>query len=124
MRPWLQIPINNPPPGTAEERFNNKLISVRNTIERCNGLLKNRFRCLLKHRVLHYTPQKSARIVNACAVLHNMCIENNVQEPEDPMEENNHGLFIENLDYEANPQNQDLVAGRELRQHIINNYFN
>ncbi|KAJ8973094.1 hypothetical protein NQ317_010787 [Molorchus minor] len=43
--------------------------SVRSIIERCNGVLKNRFRCLLEHSVLHYIPEVVANIVKACVVL-------------------------------------------------------
>lgn len=43
-------------------------------IERVNGILKSRFRCLLRHRTLHYAPEMAGLIINACAILHNMCI--------------------------------------------------
>lgn len=42
-----------------------------------------RFRCCLKHRVLHYAPEYASQIVNACVVLHNLCIEHNVPEPDE-----------------------------------------
>lgn len=42
-------------------------------MERTIGLLKGRFRCLLVHRVLNYHPDKVARIVIACCILHNIC---------------------------------------------------
>ncbi len=51
---------------------------LRNVVERCNGLLKGRFRCLLKHRTMHYQPSVASKIINACACLHNWCIENNI----------------------------------------------
>ncbi|XP_044755625.1 putative nuclease HARBI1 isoform X2 [Coccinella septempunctata] len=83
LRPWLLTPLEDDPlPGSAEERYNQKHRSTRSIIERCNGLLKMRFRCLLKHRVLHYEPRVASKIINACAVLHNMCIESNIPEPE------------------------------------------
>ncbi|KAK9717537.1 DDE superfamily endonuclease [Popillia japonica] len=74
-RPWLLTPIQNPE-NPDEEEYNSRHASARATVERCNGLLKMRFRCLLKHRnrVLHYTPQAASKIINACVVLHNMCI--------------------------------------------------
>ncbi|XP_050062915.1 putative nuclease HARBI1 [Aphis gossypii] len=72
LRPWLLIPIQNP--VNEEELYNTKQMRARSLIERCNGLLKMRFRCLLIHRVLHYAPEKATAIINACVVLHNMYI--------------------------------------------------
>ncbi|KAJ8909522.1 hypothetical protein NQ315_011200 [Exocentrus adspersus] len=55
-----------------ELRFNNQLRCVRNTVERAIGTFKSRFRCLLKHRTMHYNPTRAATIINACAILHNI----------------------------------------------------
>lgn len=62
----------------GNERFNYKHSQCRNIIERCIGLLKSRFRCLLKARELHYTPEKVCQIINVCVMLHNMCLKYNV----------------------------------------------
>jgi hypothetical protein len=56
---------------------------IRSTVEQCHGRLKNHFKCLLKHRTLHYSPETTGRIVNACAVLHNICVDNDVPLYED-----------------------------------------
>lgn len=69
LRKWLQIPVPNVVDGTPAARYNTQLCRARSLIERCNGLLKMRFRCLLKHRVLHYTPKMSGKIINACCVI-------------------------------------------------------
>lgn len=112
-----------PEPGTPEERFQNVHKRARNAIERLNGVLKCRFRCLLKDRVLHYHPIKASQIINACCVLHNMCITENIPMPE--IEEN----MVEGLNVdvviidEANDRNNDLVQGRMLQTHLINNHF-
>ncbi|GBP95427.1 Putative nuclease HARBI1 [Eumeta japonica] len=58
LRPWLQTPVANVRANTPEERYNKAFKCARANIERCNGILKMRFRCLLKHRVLHYAPEK------------------------------------------------------------------
>ncbi|KAG8180601.1 hypothetical protein JTE90_018219 [Oedothorax gibbosus] len=58
--------------------------SVRSTIERLNGVLKSRWRCI--HQTggcLSYTPDKVCNIVMACAVLHNVCVEYKVPLPDD-----------------------------------------
>jgi len=35
--------------------------------------------------VLNRKPEKACRIVEACATLHNLCIDRNVQAPEEPI---------------------------------------
>lgn len=125
----MLTPIREVQPNTPEERFNNRLKSARNLIERCNGVLKNRFRCLLKHRVLHYSPQKAGLIINACVCLHNMCIENNVPEapPEGDMEVIDYGVLEQNVifneDNLLNQGNADLENARRLQRNIILNHF-
>lgn len=115
--------------GTPEARYNTQLCSARSLIERCNGLLKMRFRCLLKHRVLHYTPTMAGKIINACCVLHNMCIHNNIPEPDEEDENIDLGMYaMPNNEMEVEEdqhpnRNPDLVEGRRLQQHIIRNYF-
>lgn len=66
-------PIVNAPEGSVEEHYNKLQCTARNTVERTIGLLKNRWRCTLGHRVLHYDPATAAKIINACCVLHNIC---------------------------------------------------
>lgn len=124
-RPWLLTPILNPV-DVGEQRYNERLCSIRSTIERCNGVLKNRFRCLLKHRALHYSPTAAAKIVNACVVLHNMCIAAGVPEPEEGEEENiDFGIFAPDLNDDGlqNRVHPDLAAARRLQQNIIRNHF-
>lgn len=122
--------MHNPAPGSPQERFNNAHTSIRSLIERCNGVLKNRFRCLIKHRILHYSPQKASQIINACVVLHNICIQNNIQLILDDNEENIDNNIELGVDLnqavvqgDQGIQNRDLAAGAALRQHIIDNYF-
>ncbi|KAJ2949263.1 hypothetical protein O0L34_g6216 [Tuta absoluta] len=71
LRPTMMIPLTNPNPG-PEENYQNLHLSARSVVERCIGVLKARFRCLLVDRKLHYSPQVAARITNACCVLHNI----------------------------------------------------
>ncbi|KAI4466824.1 nucleotidase-related [Holotrichia oblita] len=92
LQPWLLTPITDAAENTPEGRYNRTHIAARNCIERCNGVLKQRFRCLLQHRVLHYDPIKAGKIILCCAVLHNMALQvdsfMNLDEPQVNNEEN------------------------------------
>lgn len=129
--PWLITPFKDPLPESPEERFNNVFCRARSIIERVNGILKMRFRCLLKHRVLHYTLTTAAKIVNTCAIFHNIAIEDGLHFPEEAADilVNNpeFGLFnYEDLN-KINPEkarvNPELAAGRNLRQQIVREWF-
>lgn len=113
----------------GEERFNDSFRRIRSGIERCNGVLKMRFRCLLKHRVLHYSPSIAASIINACVVLHNMYIEAGVPEPleDENVVDIDYGIYAPLAlvrEQTSNAMaNHDLLEARELRWNIINNHF-
>ncbi|XP_067144810.1 putative nuclease HARBI1 [Centruroides vittatus] len=66
LEPWLLTTLRTTD-TRAEVKYNNCLTAARSIIEQCNGLLKNRWRCLLKHRVLHYHPETAS---NDCASQH------------------------------------------------------
>lgn len=54
-----------------QRRFNAALRSSRSTVERCIGVLKKRWACL---KGLRTEPEKTTRIIAACACLHNLCL--------------------------------------------------
>lgn len=79
-----------------------------------------RFRCILNNdHTLKYHPYKAGMIINACCVLHNMCIRGNI-----PL----HIEFINN-DEDIEAPNDNYIAvgilneGRNQRANIINQYF-
>ena len=113
---------------TPEARYNEQQMSCRSLIERCNGLLKMRFRCCLKHRVLHYSPVIASKIINTCVVLHNMCITHNIPDPlpEEGDELLDFGMCVNDIIPEirnARKVNPDLAAGRLVQNKIVRNYF-
>ena len=62
---------------------------IRNVIEKLNGVLKSRFRCCFSESSLHYWPDRAARIINACAILYDLCMTRQDIPPEDPVENQN-----------------------------------
>lgn len=68
---FLITPLLNPQ-TEQEQRFNNAHKKTRNLVECTIGILKQRFRCLL--RTLQVQPTFAANIFRCCSVLHNISI--------------------------------------------------
>jgi hypothetical protein len=56
LEPFLLVPFPQEGRTPQERAFNRLQKGIRSHGERGNGILKNRFRCLGKDRVLHYDP--------------------------------------------------------------------
>ncbi|XP_024886456.1 putative nuclease HARBI1 [Temnothorax curvispinosus] len=136
LRPWIMTPVTDAAQNSPEEAYNKKQMKCRALIEQCNGVLKMRFRCLLKHKVLHYAPPIASKIIHTCVIFHNICISENVQMPlevNDDFDELDFGIynnknFIENERNNGPERNirridPDLTAGRIKRRQIMRNYF-
>ncbi|KAB0800379.1 hypothetical protein PPYR_06119 [Photinus pyralis] len=121
LRSWLLTPLEyEPRPNIPEHFYNSRHKTIRSTIERCNGVLKMRFRCLLKHRVLHYSPEKASKIINACVLLHNLCIEHNIETPQnEEAEQIDLGVHVPERNHVVKIVNPELAAGRNQRNKLI-----
>lgn len=94
--------------GSPESYYNNIHAKGRNIVERTIGVLKNRFRCLLVARQLHYTPEFAGKIISVCAALHNICIHFNIEWPE--------GQIDEDMDVpDCNDENDSNASSIRLR---------
>ncbi|KAG5872484.1 hypothetical protein JTB14_013128 [Gonioctena quinquepunctata] len=87
-------PVQGALPHTPQKHYNDSHILARNCVERLNGVLKGRFRCLLGERKLRYAPEKGRILIHACCISNNMCVkwrvdENMVIEDEDNFGGNN-----------------------------------
>lgn len=108
----------------AQENFNVSLCAIRQLIERCIGLLKVRFRCILGERKLRYNPTKVGKIIYACATLHNFLIVNKFDIRHDIDQDllqiviNNQHIVQPNL-----PQ-INLRSGESRRNEVVTHLFN
>ena len=110
------------PANIQEEQYNRCHQQARHRVERCIGVLKSRFRCLSRQRILMYTPAKAGAIINGCVVLHNIMVEQHYEENAD-----------ENVSSEEDDEDeQELlrngatairVRGEATRQHLVRNFF-
>lgn len=107
LRNWLYTPVDRANLTPQERRFNVAHRSARSSIERSFGVLKKRWNSL--HTGLRYKPVKCARLIMACAVLHNFSIlqgdlvppEANVDVNEEVGEQNDPLHEMENVDARA-----------------------
>lgn len=119
LEPWLFTPFANPNENSPESKFNSELNSVRNVIERTNGILKGRFRCLSKHRTLLYHPTKAANIIYTGCVLHNIALDARLVLPEEEIEyRDENDIGVANV---ADFGNDVHNLGRETRSIYIRN---
>lgn len=124
LQPYLLKPFLNPPPNSPESRFNTAHCRARNVIERCFGILKMRFRCLLQERVARYDPYFVGMLVTACSILHNMCLAAGVplvgEANADLPDEDN----VNNIPNGApRPDVHLLREGERTRANILQGYF-
>lgn len=75
LRPWLLTPFPGNPEG-LKQSYNYSHIQTRNVIERAFGVLKARFSVLKSGIRLKGKdgPARSAKLILACTILHNLCI--------------------------------------------------
>lgn len=116
LEPWLLTPYRATSEGSREARFNSLHSKTRNVIERCIGILKSRFRCLLGARSLHYAPKKATQIINICAMLHNICQHYRV-----PFEQSSI-VIQDNMPTEIDVSNStnESPTARQIRNNILN----
>ncbi|XP_055707853.1 putative nuclease HARBI1 [Phlebotomus papatasi] len=121
--PWLMTPLSNTH-NAAEERYNIVHKRTRSVIERCIGVLKSRFRCLSKQRILMYSPKRAGAIINSCCTLHNIMVQQYYPLPSEDdimleIQEDQQEYFED----QHNETSTLLQQGRRQREHLIRSVF-
>ncbi|XP_036334306.1 putative nuclease HARBI1 isoform X1 [Rhagoletis pomonella] len=120
LEPYLMAPYRSAAEGSLEAVFNKKHAKARNIVGQTIGVLKNRFRCLLGNRPLHYKPAKATKIANVCAALHNICIEFG---SDIAMEEISDGEHVQiNFDSNEDAENTQNTEALQIREQIKCNF--
>lgn len=77
-------------------------------------------------RVLHYSPNKATKIIIACTILHNMCIQNGIEDPEIILNQEQLGMMPQ-VAYTTNDTGRRtnvLLQSARLKQgSIVRNFF-
>ncbi|XP_066960858.1 putative nuclease HARBI1 [Macrobrachium rosenbergii] len=112
---WLLTPYLRPE-GQHQEAYNRAHKKTRSVVERGIGQLKRRFQVL--HGEIRVNPQKAAKIIMACGIMHNICKERNI-----PIEdENEHEEDVDdhNRDEVFQPaQGEPVPDGALFRENIL-----
>ncbi|CAB3222835.1 unnamed protein product [Arctia plantaginis] len=122
-RPWLMTPILNAVGGSREERYTQKHVQACNCIERSFGLLKARWRCLLRDRALHYHPHVASSITMACCVLHNIALQAGLPppQPHPAAHDNGDDITMQDPTPAATVGNQsEVLQGRAMLTSLLN----
>ena len=117
------VPIAHPR-SAAEAAYNAAHQKCRHPIERCIGLLKSRFRCLCRQRILMYSPEVAGTIINACAILHNMLFD--AKYPMPPEEDITSYMDVPVKDPVLEPLLDPQAirnAGMRVRDQVVREYF-
>lgn len=119
LSPWLMKIFDGRQLSDEQEYFNHELCAIRQIIERCIGLLKVRFRCILGERKLRYSPTKVGRIIYSCATLHNFLICNRfnvLRDIDNDLLQN--VINAQNVPHIPNPQ-VNLQSGQVRRNEVM-----
>ena len=110
-------------PIRHEENYNRCHQLARHRVERCIGVLKSRFRCLSRQRILMYSPAKAGAIINSCVILHNILVEKRYAIEEIDIDVLDEEVYEDDEEPIANSVNNYRARGNVVRNNLIHNFF-
>ena len=124
VRTWLLTPL--PHVTTAKQRrYNFAQSSTRTTVERCIGIIKQRWRCL--RQGLRVQPPKACKIILVCMMLHNRARSLNIPAPPSDSssdeDEDAGNSDNDSADHPTMTERARTSAGKTARDRIIDECF-
>ncbi|XP_060758546.1 putative nuclease HARBI1 isoform X2 [Neoarius graeffei] len=91
-------------------------------VERGIGQMKRRFHVL--HSEIRLSPERASRVITVCGILHNLCQQRNIPQPEDRDDDNDDNN--DDDDGSENVINLDEVeqSGLAYRDYFVNTHWN
>lgn len=125
LRPWLMTPFRYPA-TPSQRRYNTAHARTRNAVERCIGVVKQRFHCL--RTAMRVSPEKACSIITVCCMLHNRARRANLPPlPDDSEADSDNNSDDEemedNIAVQQNNERIRVAAGRTVRDGIVNRNF-
>ncbi|XP_064643035.1 putative nuclease HARBI1 [Lineus longissimus] len=112
---WIMTPLGNAQ-TRQEKHYQRRQCKARSIIERCNVLLKERFRCLRKE--LHYTPAKASMVIQSYCALHNVSVRYKLPVLHDPDSTDDDSSDSDAGDDEFPPRYNDM-NGNQIREELV-----
>lgn len=119
LKRWLITPFVRPA-NAQQERFNRRHKQIRSAVERCNGVLKMRWRCLTKP--IMFQPTKATKIIASCGALHNFCLQHRFAAPDGAEDFNDGNMLVNDFIYDG-PRGRAEQEGNLMRLNIVNRLF-
>ncbi|KAK3930981.1 Putative nuclease [Frankliniella fusca] len=120
--PFLMTPFarNEAPQDrdSPEARYNRQHCRERNAVERMIGVLKMRWRCINKERVLHYTPVKAGKYTVVASFLHNLARDADLPGYLDIDNPGNADVHVAQ-DFNNLPAGRMLLLGQQERRRLV-----
>lgn len=115
LQKWLMVPFRSPM-TSAEERYNAAHRRARACVERCNGVLKMRWRCLTQP--IMFRPARASKIIAACGALHNFASSRDADIPV-TFEE---AVFEDTFDWDGHIH-EPTTGGIATRNALVSRFF-
>lgn len=95
---------------------------TRSVVERGIGQMKRRFHVL--HSEIRLSPERASRVITVCGILHNLCKQRNIPQPEDSDDDEDDDGGEDNADGNENVDLDEVEqSGLAYRDHFVNTHW-